>query len=287
MTAQYLYDWGVETFLPIQDKDFKKIAIKFWTRKLLEVSEMKLGDFIAQHFFVAPSGVITESFKRWYREGYPDPKFILDDGAPGRPLTFGAKYPGTLNVLLHPGWVMLAGPTTIKSCRLLLNKLNDPVASFISQRFKSEAPGFNTIPRTLLMDLLGDFYTDSYVRCLKKNGSFDAFIAVLGLSIEKFLHEAEDYSAVPVFHFDPKEWFFCHSLKAAELATLVERIKALNKAYKEPVIAPTETDAKKILRAHLKSDVDSEQLKRLESLLKKSLRKRTRSRLSNKDWSAV
>ncbi len=275
MIAQYLHDWGVETWLPIQDKSFKRIAIKFWTRKLLEVSGMKHGDFIAQHFFVASTNGTTESFKRWYREGYPDPKFILDDGSPGRPLTFGANYPGTLYLLLHPGWVMLAGPKSIGSCRILLNELSDPVASFIAQRFKSEAPGFKTPQRTFWMDLLGEFYTDSYVKRLKVHGTFDAFVAALGLSIEKFLYQAEDYSDVEVFSFEPKEWLFCYNLTSAEVVTLVERIKTLNTVYKKPVITRTETDAKKILKAHLKSDVNSLQMKRLESLLKKSMRKRT------------
>jgi hypothetical protein len=273
MATDYLYDWDVETLLPLQDQALKSFAIKSWTRALLEQSQMKPEKFLYAHFYDVESKKTTESFKRWHREGYPDPKFFSKNGAPGKPLIFEEKYPGTLHTLLHPGWVMLSGPTTIQSCRLLLEKLEHSISFIISHRFHLEAPGSAMPPSNPLMHLFGDFYTDSYIAWLKKEGTFEKFIAALGLSIEKFLHQAEDFTNAPIFQFDPNEWFFCNSLGATDIAMLVKRIQDLDKAYKKPVVTDTESDALRILRTHLKRDLDSENLQYLEYWLTLTLEK--------------
>lgn len=275
MAANYLYDWGVETLLPLQDQALKSFAIKSWTRALLEQAQMKPEKFLFQHFYDVKTKKTTESFKRWHRENYPDPKFFSNNGEIGKPLLFEQIYPGTLHILLHPGWVILSGPTTIESCRQLLEKLQHPISFIISHRFHLEAPGCFTNTANRFFGLFGDFYTDSYIAWLKKEGTFEKFIAALGLSIEKFLDQAEEFPNIPVFRFEPKEWFFCNYLDSNDLDMLVDRIEALNKAYKLAATRHTESysDARKILRLHLRTDLDPKHLQNLEYFLTSSLDK--------------
>lgn len=271
MAAEYLYNWGVDTLLPLKDEGLKRLAIRSWTRKLLEKSGMRPANFLAAHFHNAKTGGTTESFKRWYREGLSDPKFILDDGSPGRPLTFETKYPGTLHMLLHPGWVILSGPKSIDSVRLLIKLLDKPIASELSHRYFREAPGFTTYRRSGIGALLGDFYCHSYIIWLKQVGTFEAFIGALSLSIEYYLHTAGRLSNVPVFNFNPSEWSFTNTIHPDDLAMLVKRIDSLNRNYRNPTIENAMTDEMSILKLHLKTEVNAEQLEQLELHVKNAL----------------
>jgi hypothetical protein len=283
MTTEYLYDWQVETLLPLQDEGLKRFAIRSWTRKLLEISGKKPLNFLGKHFHVPISGGTTESFKRWHREGYPDPKVFLNDGSAGRPLTLDEEYPGSFRTLFHPAWVILSGPKSIDSCRRLIFKLDEPISSELSHRHFREAPGFTTYRRSGIVALLGDFYCHSYVIWLQKVGTFEAFIGALSISIEYYLHivgkpSVEKPTFVEVFSFDPNEWSFTKSIHADDLVMLVKRIDVLNRAYLNPTIENAMTDEMSILKLHLKKAVKVAQLEKLELQVKTALNNRDKDR---------
>lgn len=255
MTTNYLYDWDVGTLLPLQDKRLKKLAIRLWAETLIEKSGMKTSDFIAAHFYDPTSGGKRESFYRWYREGYPDPKVLLKDGLESAPLKLNKIYPNTFQILVHPGWVILSGPKSLDTCKQLIDRLDKNLVSVLSRRYRQSPPGFPN-KRSLFGFLLGDFDCDSYVTWLADQGSIESFIAAVGLSIEAFLNNKNNFKKSSLFQFEPMQWQFFGSLSDFDKSTLENRLKDLDKLYLNVDFDSLEYHASKILQLHLKNKTE-------------------------------
>jgi hypothetical protein len=272
MAKPYFFNWTVQTLLPLQDDLLKRFAVMTWVQKLDELSKStKPSKFHLEHFYDPKNDKLSESYLAWRYKGFPAPKLIKDDGTQGTPILFEEKFPGSLRILFHPGWVMLSGPTTIQDCRLLIDGLLPELVEILAQRFYIQAPDVISRKKNVyLPSQRPNFYTHCYVAWLKKMGNFEAFIGALGLSIEFFLSSKLGQTPNITFEFIPEEWSFCSSISKSNLAFLKNRIDDLNCTYREQAIPLGHSELGVFLKSQYLS-LGNEQLQAIEAQVNAAL----------------
>lgn len=292
MTKKYLFDWNVETLFSMEDRSLKRIAIMTWVQKLEELSWLmeekkspnrnsiakaaKPTKFQLENLYCTETKKFRGAYLSWRYKGYPSPKLINKDGSLGIPFELERKYPGSLRSLLHPGWAMLCGPNSIEACRSLLAALEPSIVEILDRRFWSESPNLSvkesTLSKNLERILIGQsFYTHGFVELLKQKGTFEAFIAALGLSIEYFFGELEFGTSDIIFEFNPSDWSFCKSLDKQNLDFLVRRINELNRTYVIAAKKNLNSFTSRFMINHLVSSIDSFDVQNFDAKFNKAL----------------
>ena len=239
------------------------------------VKAAKPTKFQLENLYCTETKKFRGAYLGWRYKGYPSPKLINKDGSLGIPFDLERKYPGSLRSLLHPGWAMLCGPNSIEACRSLLAALEPSIVEILDRRFCAELPNTSDEESTLFKNLerilIGQsFYTHGYVEWLKQKGTFEAFIAALGLSIEYFFNELEFETPDIVFEFNPSDWCFCKSLDIGNLDFLVRRINELNRTYVISAKKNLNQFSSSFLINHLVSSIDSFDIQNFDAIFNKA-----------------
>jgi hypothetical protein len=235
----FLDIWDADTLLPVRSID--NIAVRFWCRFIeKKANSNQIGIYLSHYPDLNPADSkkpkVRGSFYRWYHQGDTTPKFFSTKYERGSISAMEESYPGSLHVLIHPGWILLSGPKSLRSNLFFLSKLDKDTQKLISSRFV-QSDSFceiDTLDRKKqTVANFGQYQLASYNRLLKEDGSLDAFFAFIGLNIEAVLSISGHACIEEAFAFDQTEWHFCDGLDAKLIAALKERCLQLSEAYKK------------------------------------------------------
>lgn len=239
MKKSFLDIWDADTVLTV--KGVENIAVRFWCRFIEKKSNSNQIGIYLSHYTNLNSESnkqpkVGGSFYRWYHQGDTAPKFFSTKYERGSISAMEDSYPGSLHVLIHPGWMLFSGPKNLRANLFFLSKLDKGVQELISCRLTQS----NRFCEPLLLNEqqhtvvnFTQYQLDPYIRLLKGDGSLDAFFAFIGLHVEVALSITNPSCVEEAFEFDHTEWQFCDDLDVKLITALKERCCQLNAAYKK------------------------------------------------------
>lgn len=239
MKKSFLDIWDADTVLTV--RSVENIAVRFWCRFIEKKSNSnQIGIYLSHYPDLNPKNSkkpkIRGSFYRWYHEGDTTPKFFSTKYERGSISAMEDSYPGSLHVLIHPGWILFSGPKSLRANLFFLSKLDLSVQKLISNRFTPSDPlceclSLDDQKQTVVN--FGQYQLASYIQLLKDDGSLDAFFAFIGLNVEAALSITNPACVDLAFEFDHTEWQFCEGLDVKITTAVKKRCCQLNVAYKK------------------------------------------------------
>lgn len=238
----YFEIWKVPTLLPVKDSEI--LAVRFWAHALVERSGLTTHQFVNNYFRNAETNALIESFDKWKKYGSPNPQFLAKDGTPKALFRMELEFPDSLRTLLNPGWIMMSGPTTLRSCQELMTRFEPDVSLTLSRRsmhirmYKTsknqKASKLNHPPHPGQSTTSPGYnYASEYFELFQLLGTIEAFFGAMSLHIETMLSfENPRFREGYHFHFNPKKWAFCNSLDDDLISLLKQRCEDLATAYK-------------------------------------------------------
>jgi hypothetical protein len=229
----FLDAWGIETTLPLSD--LQKTAVKFWAFSLLQHSAMTTTRLAKKYLPISASGRPSTLFNQWQSNGTPLPKLTQVNGDFGPLHAIERDWPGSLKILMHPGWALLARPLSIHSVYDVVLHLEPSVRSVLMEQLSCDAIQFSEV-------LYGDgFYRTNYfgksdlseANQLVDIGNIDAFFAVVALYLEaEKTHQGVLATALSYF-LESSNWRCFVGIKSNLSTQLAQHISDLVQTFAE------------------------------------------------------
>jgi hypothetical protein len=195
--------WEVETLLPLENVEC--LAIRTWASWLTRTAGISAQRIAEECLGVRGS---TLPFA-WRKKGSPRPKLVNEQGGVGPLLLIEQLAPGSLRLLLHPGWLLLCVPKSHHDAYEIACRFEPTIRSMFMQQIRSVPDEYEEsiyAEKWIRSGNTNDGMADVEITYLKHFGSIDAFFGALLLRLENFYLETKHNSTLRLKQVRVDDW---------------------------------------------------------------------------------
>ena len=203
MGHNLLQIWEVETLLPLANVE--RLAIRTWATWLTRTSGISV-EKIAQECLGVPGSTLAFA---WRKKGSPRPKLVNQHGGAGPLLLIEQLAPGSLRLLLHPGWLLLCVPRSHHDLYEIACRFEPTIRSMFMQKISLDPDAYDEsvyAEKWIRSGNTNDGKADVEITYLKHFGSIDAFFGALLLRLENFYPGTKYHSTLRLEPVRVNDW---------------------------------------------------------------------------------